>query len=274
MKIYLSFAALFIILFNASCSKNNDSQNNTISTPNTTRLQRYIALDGQDTVVKCNYSYDSQHRIAQSDKLFYEDGLPSYNAIAVFSYNGNDSVQSRVDYRLVDISGSSPDEMCTEYFVYDAAGKLLHDSIDLDQGSLGYHFSYFNDHFRVTTNFGDTVDCHQTIVNGNLMTETDSIFGVHTAGSSVNIQNSFDNHPNPFYYTDIKRVLQHMPENFLQDDEFPAFANNLLDMSSVNPVSTYHTTFTYTYNAEGYPVTAAMHDHIHNDHFTAFYFYQ
>lgn len=276
MKSYLSFAILAIALFTASCSKNNDDTENNVPAT-TTRLQRYVVLDAADTLLKCSYTYDSQKRIAESHKLFYETGAPSYDIVAVFNYNGNDTLHSRIDYRFVDISGGSPDETYTEYFTYDGTGRITQDSIHyVSAGSRGYHFSYLADHFRVTTSFQDTVDCYQTRVNGNLITETDTVFGPGTTDFSVDIHNSFDNHPNPFYYTEIRRTLDYMPENYLQDEELPAFTNNPLSMSSMatgTPTNAEQTSFTYTYNTDGYPVTAAIHDLINNDHFTAYYFY-
>lgn len=272
MKTNFVLALLAMLAF-LSCKK-NDTQNN--NTDPTTRLQRYIVFDGQDTVAKYRFNYDSQSRIAETHRSFYEDGTPSYDNIATFYYNGNDSVQSRIQYHYIDLSNGHPDEIYSEYFTYDASGRLITDTIATQIFPLGYHFNYFSDHFTLTMNFGDTVTTQQIISNGNLLNENDMIVGAFIQPFSVDIQNTFDNHPNPFYNAEIRRVLHYMPENFLQDEELPSFRNNPVSTSSIktgsNPRNEQRS-YSYTYNADGYPVTAVINDQPSGDQFTAKYFY-
>ncbi|MEO6667837.1 MAG: hypothetical protein ABIN36_00075 [Ferruginibacter sp.] len=271
----ISIALLFLL---ASCKKNDAINNNNDNNSTSSRLKQYVAVNGQDTLIKFTYSYDSENRIVESQKLLFQSGLQDYNVITHFIYNGNDSLPARANYSEVDLTGADPVYNYSEHFYYTGSGLLFKDSIARPSlNPLVYNFSYFPDHFTVITNFRDTIYAHQNIINGNISNEIDTVFGYSTSPLYVNDEFHFDDYKNPFQYTEVPRPLIYMPENFIQDFETPAFKNNPISIHLVTTgsnLSETNTTYTYSYNAEGYPVTAHQQDEISGENVEGFYYYE
>jgi hypothetical protein len=279
MKIYLSLA-IIIFLVCAGCKKHNDNNNNSNNPVNNSSnklLRSFKEVSGTDSI-RFYFNYNSQNRISTTQAYDYENSILLGEVTYTFNYNGSDTVFSNVRMDYTDHTSGGSNETDTEYFIMGSSGTLQKDSITTATGYMKYSFDYFTDYFQVSTNFGDTVITEQTIVNGNIVAEHDTIYGPFIMDYSVNGNISFDSHPNPFYYTGIRRVLLHMPENYLQDIEAqtPVFKNNPIEIRSIStgsPASNTHYQYSYTYDADGYPSAVTINDVVNAVVASGYYYY-
>ena len=274
MNAFLSIIVLTLLFM--SCNKHNDDEQNNNTSNNSKRLRAFKYLEGSDSL-KYTYTYDNQNRISITNGYSYQAGALTDGLITTNFYNGNDTLPLYIKSDFTDNAGTITGT-AYEYFYYNASGKLIKDSIQFSASySIVYNFEYFTDHFKVTTtNVLDTVITEQTISNGNVTAEMDTVYGPFISDFSVNEHISYDNHPNPFFYTAVRRVLHYMPENELQEDIIPAFKNNPSDYTRVTtgmPPQNDHTQYTYVYDADGYPTTVNITDVINSTTNAGYYYY-
>jgi hypothetical protein len=94
---------------------------------------------------------------------------------------------------------------------------------------------------------------------------------------------TYDNHPCPFYKLYPKRLIESEYVSYVADDFYlyysiPQSHNITEERRTVNPsssgIATYHATFTYEYNANGYPSVVNWTDLETGDVAKGIYVYQ
>ena len=276
--ILLYFACIFLLALNA-CEKDKTAPGNAnTNSTSAKRLREFRIVTGNDTTTKITYTYDSGNRIATVHRLDYESGSPADDGTYTFEYGTNDSLPSHMRLEYSDYISPSSSETENEYFFYNNLRVLVKDSqyYNNSGGSATYNFEYLTDHIKLTTNFEDTLLSYLVNTNGNVTSETDTLTGAFIQDFFFHLQVSFDDHPNPFYFAGLKRVIYYMPESYIDEGLMPAVKNNILEAVSTpsgSPAMPSHFQYSYTYDSDGYPLTMISNDIINSVTTKGFYTY-
>jgi len=261
-KVFLIASAVWAI-FLTSCSKDNDTNDN-ITANNPPLLKKLSLLTGADSLGTVTYTYDNLNRVSTAFFRSIESGTLSFVDNFTFHYASSDSLP---DYFIDNSQDLVTGDTYTagEYFYYDASRRMIKDSLfEVGAGSLVYQFQYFPSYIKVITDFGDETRSYQTISNGNIIQEKDTITRI-SGDIKVDIQQAFDNKINPLFRTQIKRPVLYLSENFFTDYEIvPTMPNNATSFVQSKTALSGNTvtqrTYTYTYNADNTPATVIIND--------------
>lgn len=269
-----------------SCQKEVSEENgNTPTNPldsNSVRLKRYIKLDttlaaGNDTVFTMVYSYDAMGRCTSVIHHYFEHpATPIENNeeqiwLEKLYYNGTDT--NFYEARYYDYLTN---ELFTiETFRFDVQGRVITDSIveyPLPDNPLVFRYRYqgnivhsvLEDPLAPSDTFFYSTH-HQTLINGNIATEIDSVYDYYPGQPSslswlININASNDNHPNPVEKTSKPWPVIFEAEHVMMEDIFyHRTKNNLLTYQEWRDgVAEENYSFQYTYLPNGYPSIARM----------------
>ena len=287
MKRIFCYAVLCAAFFITGCTKELSEENGfapgsftggTGTTNNTslTLLKTYVLLEGTDTLEKHNYTYDNLGRSIRNDEFEYFGNVAKFRYTLFISYDTNDTLQSRVLYYSYDLVNNTVDS-AKEFFFYDGSRRVIKDSITENTNTpMVYYYDFLPGYINMTTNFNESLHIYQTLSGGNITSEQDSVFVSGLYDSRATLTGSYDTHPNPFSRTELKRNVWFNVENAEQDySKFPK-KNNPADDTYFWPAngSDVHYTYSYTYNAAGYPTLVTLHDVVNNYIQTGIYIYQ
>lgn len=267
MRIFVSALLAFVILFLSSCQQEPDVILDDVTpdpSADSMRLLQYIELDttqlpGLDTTSKIVYTYDTQKRVTRSEMTFSITGDETIE----YFYNGNDSLPNKYIYHWSDASSDYIDTI----FVSHANGVVSRDSsieykITTGEfyGTIVHYFIPEGNNMKIINRDYDLPGLTpldgessgtliQTRVNGNITSQDDTAAFPVAHFDRAHQTASYDNKINPFYRLEIRYPVlgynvtsqrNNLIEEKVWDD--PAFINS-------------HTFCSYTYRADGYPLT-------------------
>lgn len=260
-----------VVDINASCFSFNSNGHaviinsgfelNISGTAADTLLARYVAFDAgnpTDTSTTIDFTYDLLKRNILIDTKYFESpGVILRNYVVQVFYEGN----SRYPSKKI-ITTPVADEQ--SYFLFDTVyyfwqnGRLVRDStLWLGGGAIVHTYTYAPNKLIRTINFyvpnppapySDSATFEY--LNGNITRQLGPVIYPQLNDYSY----SYDNHPNPFYYTQNKLVFQY---------RFPfypsyAFVDDLSEKNNVTSIyemadAVLSSTQSYQYKVNGYP---------------------
>lgn len=276
MKYVLSVLFIFSVLLLVSCQQEPDD---VILSPSpsgvddSTFLAAVVELDttyplGLDTSGISYFLYDSQKRLVQVRRLYYEPGavggtLDSYEKRF---YTGNDTLPYKLAHYMED--APTNDEIDTVFLTYQN-GVIIKDSVLFYEGSqlsstVIHRFKVLSGsrvsvtaHRRIPgqPDFYDSVISHQTWINGNLAAQKDTTFASPYWGFNFSYQ--YDNNPNPL----LRFALTYPMTNYMHNiGDYSDFFARLSINNETGWSEEYtggqlnHVELSYQYRADGYPL--------------------
>ncbi len=281
-RIQALIVLLFSILVFISCGKDHNPDNSNPPVPDTndsTYLDSiYIIgnpgsfLDTGNIVI---YHYDNLKRLASTSNLretapassVYIDGGSS-----TFYYNGNDTLP----YKLVAYSNSDINnyvDTSTSFYNYDANGNKIKDSTRFSSSDITTYtlkttvtdytysagkmvgYTVENDVYP-NTNQVVSKDTATLDSKGNVITNVKYIVTGATENLALTSTGTYDNHPGPYTKITAFKAMRQFAES---DNVLYLSYNNYLtiDHNQLLPsIETIHSSATYQYLANGYPVIA------------------
>ncbi|GAB4092696.1 hypothetical protein [Flaviaesturariibacter terrae] len=266
--------AILILAMITGCQKETTLQqaaSRTSTAGDSTLLKQFVILqngmphgygDLGDTLFLERFSYDSQRRIVQYDR--YDSLYTGPWVHDRYYYQGNDSLPYKVTRREHYSDGGGV-VLDTMFYRYDAAGRLIYDSLCSDHDIIGGSVSIRQQAMTITqsgafvTLQNDIQDTYEfTAANGLLSQQRDTgnFYPAHRF--------QYDDHPNPLYRPELALI----PDNRYYfrgvlvggiDVKFRQ-RHNLTHYSTqymAQPIW-YDDVLAYTYRADGYPLSATM----------------
>ncbi len=289
--------ALFIVFTFMACQKEYAPDVRINNAPDSTILLKKLAIiditSPSDTEEIFTYSYDNRNRCIKAE---YLDVMANESSITLFTFNGTDSlVKSSETYQENDTV------RIFEYFSYNAAGKMIKDSVIIKNVITGTVNSTFVYDYNFAGNLVQgmiyqngaalyrTVHSQQYDAQGNIINENDSnyVYAGNPPAESLDFvsvyNNTYDTKNNPLYkiYPRYNTIWMNANPGL---DDLPFFftsisKNNITsqtrtdDVTYPNGSQSYNDLFTYTYNNNNYPSVIVYQDAQNGGVYKGFYFY-
>ena len=274
MKNTLKLITLFFVCaFVQSCQKDLVDTQNPLVPPviiahdSVIVLSKFLFVDinvsATDTTGSYEYVYDSLKRVTAINYYDGNNNTASLGEISTYYYKGSDTLAYKMTEK--DFDPSYPHFFTTLYF-YDNLKRLIKDSLIYSPADFEVdQFNYSNNMIIATleyTNNNDPRDNSIETDTGFIGTTGDVIKTNTLVNRGINgyyIDNfTFDNNPNPFYQLNIRSTYNPVPDfNFFLEGYYLQKNNVVLDASEdpFNHTLLGQGTYTYTYNALGFPAT-------------------
>jgi hypothetical protein len=282
MRIYLSgiVALVMLFAFGTSCQKEVEGslvENNDVDS---TIIRKYIEFDttlaaGFDTIVVTTFDYDNSGRLISKKDLEKDIFAPPamsfpYFKNSILYYNG----AAVSPFKIVSAEKNSLGDTHDTAFLFYTNGIVSKDSTrmrQVDPGGFIFESIVVNNYVpnggnTVVTQYRDvtlnpaawppvcpgTTTYQQTILNGNIVSETGSYSSCSGVGNSAT-NFTYDNKPNPFYPLRIPYpVLDgYVLYGFIQK-------NNILENWFFSPTDGYK--YSYEYRSDGYPLVLRAYE--------------
>ena len=293
MKIFkLLTSTLLLLIILASCQKEFTPEEVPISPIDSTNdsvlLSKYYVLDTTqatpfDTLSVVTYKYDASKRMIQmlDGQEYGPDAKPSFLDDYSFSYNGNDTVPSKIT--ILSTTSSFPGfGRDTILYYRDGAGKIIKDStsgiFDDASGKITtsiesnvYNYLSGNRIIRTQISGSDVfgpfsyqesvTNFYLTLTAGNITSQQDTTFIDNTATTIEDFNYKFDDKPNPFYRS--LRAFTFYPIYYESEFEIQIVPvkNNFLEINhneSMPGLGGFYRSFVYQYRLDNYPVSVII----------------
>lgn len=255
-----------------------------VNTNDSILLSQLIYLDTtvaspNDTVSLDIYTYNSRKLVNYIESYSYNGGPRRLALKKFFFYNSTDTVPYKVTH--IAYLGNAPITIDTFhfYYQYNAQGIIVYDSLlsVLSPGpgvgtSISRYYTLAPDKVRRNTNYyspppnptpGSYYTDYRYIFSGtNITAQVTQTSPPTNSMPYDSIIVTYDNHPNPIRNAENDHqftVGYSDGVNAYQNNNFTTFYSKSIDPISYL-VDEYRLSFTYQYNANGYPVKAVITD--------------
>jgi hypothetical protein len=264
-----------IIFVYSGCQKEPDPLSEPPVTGDSTKLVKFTAIMTLRSATDSSFTsfeYDGQKRLTLMRTVHSTD--PADNAefysTSYFQYNGTDTLPNIVIEESHE--GSTQNFFIvndTTYYIYDDQGRVAKDSTNHKETYSGNDPEYFYTS-RVYNFTGSELILDATsnspysgadkYTKSFSSTETNGNITALSVDNDYQINLTYDNHPNPFYYipalrtifsfiSDVDKEEIIYIHNTLQKNNCTGYSSTDLTAETENEVNTY------TYNVNGFPAT-------------------
>lgn len=267
------FLALCLASILAISCKKNSGLNNAVTTK---YITKYVSFSpswpvGMDTVWVYDFSYDANKRLTKIvSRYFSSSGVLSFTETQERFYQGTDTLPFKHEIQI--LSTVTGDNRYSHLLYYNANGIIIKDSITHyynpplpDQYSFALYYTSSGNNITRLNKFNrpsigyittDSTFTVENIINGNLMSRTDTITYYPPMPLSIEVKTkyyeaSYDTKRNP-----LRPLLLNYPLYFCglsSTSSSGGFNRSVNNPTYVTSESSSPININYTYNAAGYP---------------------